>query len=151
MQGDNVLAREILVADQILPILGFDVKPLNRIPGKDVAGVLERDQVGIVGEDFVRDGVDILVIVVLCKVEFDKVCRLERRAVDGVRSMLLQPRQDVGEVECRSLVGAHWMLEGLQREGAEVEGQSLERTRGILLVHARACAGRWTSSASRRR
>lgn len=40
--------------------------------------------------------------------------------------MLLDPGQDVGEVEDGALRGADRVFEGLERDGAEVEGQALE-------------------------
>ena len=40
--------------------------------------------------------------------------------------MLLQPWQDIGEVEDGAVVGADRMREGLKGRGAEVEGEAFE-------------------------
>jgi len=78
----------------------------------------------VVGEDLVSHRIDIFSIIVLRKVEFDQLAGLHRRAIDGIRSMLLQPGEDICEVEGRSIGRADWMLERLQGQGTKVEGES---------------------------
>ena len=40
--------------------------------------------------------------------------------------MLLEPREDVGDVEDGAACCAYWVAEGLERDGAEVEGEAFE-------------------------
>lgn len=54
---------------------------------------------GVVGEDLVRDRIDVLIILVLAEGKFDQIAGLQRRAVDGICAMFLEPWQDVGEIE----------------------------------------------------
>jgi endonuclease YncB( thermonuclease family) len=60
LQGDDVGARKGLVVEQVLPHLGLDVHALDRVPRKDVgvAAVADGDDVRVVGENLVGDGVD---------------------------------------------------------------------------------------------
>jgi hypothetical protein len=47
------------------------------------------------------------------EVELDQFRALKRFAVDGIRAMLLDPREYVGEVKDGSIDCAYWMLERL--------------------------------------
>jgi len=67
----------------------------------------------IVRKDLVRDRINVFPIIILYKVELGQVRRLEGRSVDRVRAVLLQPWQDVGEVENGAVRGAYGVLEGL--------------------------------------
>lgn len=67
----------------------------------------------IVCDDLEGDGIDILALLVLCKVQLDQLSAFERLSVDGVGSMLLQPGKNVGEVEDGAIGGADGVLEGL--------------------------------------
>lgn len=60
LQGDDVGARKGLVIEQVLPHLGLYVHALDRVPREDVcvAAVADGDDVRVVGEDLVGDGVD---------------------------------------------------------------------------------------------
>lgn len=130
LQRDDVLARELVVADQIPPVLRLDVQPLHRVPREHVPALLQRNDVRVVGEDLERDRIDILAVLVFRKVERDEVVALQRRAVGGIRVRVLrEPGEDVGEVEDGAGRGAHGVREGLQRNGAVVEREPLERRR----------------------
>ncbi|KAH0445654.1 hypothetical protein KCU90_g136, partial [Aureobasidium melanogenum] len=67
----------------------------------------------VVGKDLVGDRVNVFAIVILRKVELDQVGRLQWSAINGVRSVLLQPWQDVCEIEDGSFGRADGMLEWL--------------------------------------
>lgn len=97
------------------------------------------DDVGVVGEDLVRDRVDQVALAVAeagaggvglgvaRKVELDEVTRMQGLAVDGVLArVLVEPGADDLDVEDGAVGGADGVLEGLEARGAEVEGQAAE-------------------------
>ena len=98
---------------------------------------------GIIREDLVRDRINVLAIVVLGEVQLDELGAFERRARDRVGAVLLEPGQDVGQVEDGAVGRADWMRKRLQRDGAEFEGKPLERgARPLGFAQAGASAGR---------
>lgn len=141
MQGDDVGARKGLVVEQVLPHLGLDVHALDGIPREDigVAAVPDRDNVRVVGEDLVGDGVDEIAFTVaqagaqrvgLCiarEDEADEVLLLQGLGVDRVLvRVLLEPGGDDLDVEDCAVGGADRVLERLEGGGAEVEGEAAE-------------------------
>lgn len=142
LESDHVRSLELSIADQIPPILRLDVESLDRVVGEDVAGVLQSNDMRVVCEDLERDRIDILALLVLGEVELGQLAAFQRRTGDWVRAMLLQPRQDVGQVERRPIGGADGMLKRLEGDGAEVEGQALEGGAGAVgLASVRAGGG----------
>lgn len=93
---------------------------------------------GIVGEDLVSDRIHHLSIIVLGEVEFDQLVGFERGASYGVGAVLLQPWENVGDVEYGAVGTADRVVERLQRNGAEVERQALEGGDGGIRL---GCAG----------
>lgn len=77
---------------------------------------------GVIRKNLIRDGVDIFAGVVLRDRQLNQIRALERRSVNGIRPVLLNPGQDICEVENRAGLRTDGMLEGLQRERAELEG-----------------------------
>jgi hypothetical protein len=75
----------------------------------------------VVGEDLESDRINVLSIVILHKVQLDQLRALEWFSIDRVCSMLLDPWQDVGEVEYGTFGCADWVLEWLKGHRAEVE------------------------------
>lgn len=73
MQGDDVFPAELLFADQIPPVLGFDVQTFDRVIGEDVAGVPQSDQMCIIGEDLEGDRVHLFPIIVRGELQLDEV------------------------------------------------------------------------------
>jgi hypothetical protein len=73
----------------------------------------DRNDMGVVGKDLVGDWVDIFVILILCKVQFDEALLFQRLAVRGVRVVLQKPSQYVLVVKDDSLGGADGRGEGL--------------------------------------
>lgn len=69
---------------------------------------------GVVGKDLVGDRINVFAVIVLRKVELDQVGRLQRSAIDGIGAVLLEPWEDVCEVEDGSFIGADWVLEWLE-------------------------------------
>lgn len=74
-----------------------------------------------------------LPILILCEFELDEITLFERSPIDGIVTMLLQPWEDIGEVEYRTLWAAHGMIERLQGNGTEVEWQTFERCIGVAV------------------
>lgn len=131
MQGDDVCSTELLFADEVTPVLRLDVETLDGVVGEDVAGVHEGDNMGVVGEDLKGDWIHHIPVIVLREMELDEIDLFEWNTRYGVCAMLFQPWQDVDEVEYCSLGTADRVIEGLERYGAEVEGQAFEwRRRG---------------------
>lgn len=98
---------------------------------------------GIVGEDLVGDGIHHFSILIFGETEFDEVGRFERCARYWIGAVLLQPGENVGDVEYCPLWTADRVVERLERDGAEVEWQALEGCiRGICLGRAGSDAGR---------
>ena len=95
----------------------------------------------VIRKNLVRDRIDILALIVLGEVELDEVTALQSLAIYGVRAMLLYPWQNVSEVEDGAFGGADGVFEGLERDGAEVEGEALE-VGAWRIRFARICAGR---------
>lgn len=94
----------------------------------------------IIRENLIRNGIDVLPGLILRNVQLDQVRAFQRRSVDGVRSAVFDPGEDVGEVEDCSRGGADGVLVWLEGEGAEVEGEASE---GGLVASSRfadACA-----------
>ncbi|KAL8954370.1 MAG: hypothetical protein Q9193_007274, partial [Seirophora villosa] len=91
LQSDYVFAAEVLFADEISPVLRFDVEAVDRIIGEDVAGVSKSYEVCVVGEDLEGDRVDHFPIVVLRKVQLNEVGRLKGSSGDGVGAVFFQP------------------------------------------------------------
>ena len=75
----------------------------------------------IVCEDFVCDGINILVCVVLCEVEFDQIGLFEWCSVDRVCVMFYEPSYYVFVVEDQAFGCADWGYKGLQAQGTECE------------------------------
>lgn len=142
LQRDEVFSAEIFVADEIFPQLRFDVQPFDRVVGEDVAGVSQRHHVRVVRENFVCDRINHLSVIVLRKVELHEFGGFEGGAIDRVRSMLQQPRQNVVDVEDGAVRCADGGFEGLEGDGAEVEWESFEGRAGSRgFCKAGACAG----------
>lgn len=114
LQRDDVLPAEVLIADEILPVFGFDAESFDRFPAEDIAGILQRDDVRVVCKHLVRDRIGVLALVVSGEIELDEILAAKRLSIDGVRSMLLQPREDIGKVEYSPLRGTDWMIKRLQ-------------------------------------
>ncbi len=55
LERDDVFPGEFVIAHQIPPHSSLNIEPLHGVIGKDVARVLERNNMGIVGEDLVCD------------------------------------------------------------------------------------------------
>lgn len=51
----------------------FDVETLNGVTGEDISRRPQRDNMGVVGEDFERDGVAVLAVVILVDVELEEL------------------------------------------------------------------------------
>jgi hypothetical protein len=146
LDGDDVGARKGLVVDEVLPHLGLDVHALDRVPGEDVgvAAVPDGDNVRVVGEDLVRDGVDEVALAVAHadaqrvglgvarKVEADQVLLVQGLGVDRVLArVLVEPGVNDLDVEDGAVGGADGVLEGLEGGGAEVEGEAAEGDLGL--------------------
>lgn len=97
------------------------------------------DDVRVVGEDLVGDGVDEIALTVaeagaqrvgLCiarEDEADEILFLQRLGIDGVLvRVLVEPGGDDFDVEDCAVGGADGVLEGLEGGGAEVEGEAAE-------------------------
>ena len=69
-----------------------------------------------------RHRVYILSLIVLSKAQLDQLTALERLAIYRVGAVFLDPWQDVGQVKDGALGGADRVFEGLERDGAKVEG-----------------------------
>lgn len=96
----------------------------------------------VVGEDFERHRIYVLPLIILRKVQLDQLARLEGQSGDRVGAMLLQPGQNIRQVEGRPIRRTDGMGERLEGYSAEVEGETLEGGAGSLgLVDSRACAG----------
>ena len=67
----------------------------------------------IVCEDFVRDRINVLVRIVLRKIEFDQIGLLEGFAIDRVGIVLDEPSYNVLVVEYESFCCAYWSGERL--------------------------------------
>lgn len=80
----------------------------------------------VIRQHLVRDGIDILPRVILGDVQFDQVRALQQTPVNGIRPVFFDPREDVREVEDCPGGRAHGVLEGLERERAELEGEAAE-------------------------
>jgi hypothetical protein len=113
LQGNDITSLELLIVHQVLPVLCFDIEAFNRIPAEDVASISQRNDMCVVREHFVRHRIHILAFVIPDEVELDQFRALERFAVDGIRAMLLDPREYVGQVKNRSIDCAYRMLERL--------------------------------------
>lgn len=94
----------------------------------------------IIRENLVRNGIDVLPGLILRNVQLDQVRAFQRRAIDGVRSAVFYPGEDVGEVEDCSRGGADGVLVWLEGEGAEVEGEASEGGLVAFSSFADACA-----------
>lgn len=75
--------------------------------------------------------------------EFNKLTRFQRKTSYRVGSMLLQPGQDICNIEYRSVCGADGVGEGLERDGAEIEWETFEggTARAFGLVDSGPSAG----------
>jgi hypothetical protein len=78
--------------------------------------------VRVVCKDLEGHRIHVLAIIVFRKLQLDQVRALHGCAIDGVGSVLLDPWQDVCEVEDGAFGCADWVFEGLQGYRAEVEG-----------------------------
>ena len=126
LQRDDILARELVVRDEVTPQLGLDVEALDRVPGEDVAGGLEGHDVRVVGEDLERDGIAELARLVFVHVELEQLRIGELFPGDGVGAVFLEPRNDVCKLKDEAGGGADRVFVRLQRESAEPEGQPFE-------------------------
>lgn len=81
---------------------------------------------GVVGEDLVRDRIDVLIVLILAEGKLNQIAGLQRRAVDGICAMFLEPWQDIGEIEYSASRCTDWVLEWLEGEGAEIVWESLK-------------------------
>ena len=68
LQGYDVGSAKICVAQEISPHLCLDVKPFDRIVSKDIARVLQRNDMSIVGKDLEGDRIHHLPFVILADV-----------------------------------------------------------------------------------
>lgn len=88
----------------------------------------------IIRQDLVGHGVDVVAILVLCDSQLNQVRALQRGSVDGIGPMLLDPWQNICEVEECSCRRANRVCKWLEGEGAEIEWQALERGVGTTLL-----------------
>lgn len=89
----------------------------------------------IIRENLIRDRIDILPRLILRNVQLNQVRAFQRRSVDGIRSALFDPGEDVGEVKDCSRGCADGMLVWLEGKGAEVEGEASKG--GLAVAFAR--------------
>lgn len=80
----------------------------------------------IIRQDLVGNRVDVIALLVLRDGELDQVGAFQRRPIHRIRPMLLNPRQDVCEIEDSSCGCADRMRKWLEGEGAEIKWQALE-------------------------
>ena len=133
----EVLARELLVRQEVLPVLGLDAEFVDGLVAVDVSRGLHRDDVRRVGEHLVQDGALVLAVGVLVEVELEEVLQGQGLARDGVLAVLLDVRHGVHDVHHGAVVGAHRIVEGEERDGAAVEGEAAEGdTHGLVPVPA---------------
>jgi len=52
-------------------------------------------------------------IIVLCKIQLDELTSFERVAIYRVRTVLLQPWDNIGEIKDGAFSSAYWMTERL--------------------------------------
>lgn len=143
LQRNDIPPPKLLIAHQILPHLRLDIQPLHRIPRKHVPRIPQRDDMRVVSEDLERHGIDHLALIVLREIKLNQFGALHRKARDGIGAVFLEPGEDVGEVEDGAVARADGVGEGLEGNGAEVEGESLEGCAGDFgLGYAGAGAGR---------
>ena len=142
LQRDDILSTEFIIADKIAPHLGFDVQPLDRLPGEYIPSIRQSYEVCIICEYFKCDRVHHFPIIVLRELQLHQICRLQWLAIDGIRAMLQKPGQDVIDIEDGAIACTERRIERLQRYCAEVEGKPFER-RAISqgFGEAGACAG----------
>lgn len=118
---NDVFPSKFRIADQISPHLRFDVESCDCVVTEDIACILERHDMRIVGEDLVRHWIHHLAFIVLRKVQFYQVRNLERLSSNRVCAMLVEPKFDVVDVKYCPVRCAYWILEGLQGYGTKVK------------------------------
>lgn len=70
----------------------------------------------VVRQDLEGDWINIVAVLIFCEGQLDELGALQRRSVDRVCPMFLDPRENVREVEERSIVCADRMRERLKGE-----------------------------------
>ena len=80
----------------------------------------------VVRKDLVGNRIDHLVLIVLEEVQLDQIGGLEGLSVDGVGAVFGEPWEDVVGVEDCAFGGTDGGFEGLEGEGAKVEGETFE-------------------------
>ena len=76
----------------------------------------------IICQHLIRHRIDVLCRLILCDVQPDEIRAFQRRPVHGVRPALLDPGEDVSDIENDARLRAHRMRIWLQRERAKIEG-----------------------------
>jgi len=76
LDGDEVLARELLVRQQVPPELGLDAQLINGLVAEDVAAGLDGHDVRGVGEGFVEHRALVLAVRVFVEGELGEVLEL---------------------------------------------------------------------------
>lgn len=85
---------------------------------------------GIIGEDLVGNRIHHFSVIVLGEIELDEIARFEWGAGYRVCAVLLQPWENVGDVEYCPVGTADRVVERLKSDGAKVERQTLEGSGG---------------------
>jgi hypothetical protein len=98
--------------DEVEEELGFFVEFVNGVEGVDVSGGLDANDVGVFGEDFVADGVLVLVFLVFAPVHFDEVGGFESFSSNGTAVVLFDKGNDVVDIEDVAFLGADGVFEG---------------------------------------
>ena len=126
LKRDDIFPRKCVPAYEVDPRLRLYVQPLDCIIREYIARVLDGHDMRIISQNLVGDGIDIIPLLILCKVQVDQGVHTQLLPCYRICPILEQPCKDVVDVED----GAIWSADGsgkrLEGNGAEVEGKTLE-------------------------
>ena len=94
LNGDDVVAREGLVGQEIGEVVHFEVQAFDRVVTVDVARGAYRDDVRALGEDFEGDGTVDFALGIAMEVQFDQLFGFELLAGDRIATWVKRGKDE---------------------------------------------------------
>ena len=98
--------------DEVEEEFGFFVEFVNGVKGVYVSGGFDANDVGVFGEDFVADGVLVLVFLVFTPINFDEVGGFESFSCNGTAVVLFNKGNDMVDIKDVAFLSADGVFEG---------------------------------------
>jgi hypothetical protein len=98
--------------DEVEEEFRFFVEFVNCVKCVDVSGGFDANDVGVFGEDFVADGVLVLVFLIFTPIHLDEVGGFESFSSNGTAVVLFNKGNDMVDIKDVAFLGADGVFEG---------------------------------------